>query len=109
MRIWDLDPSRLCRQHLLGEHAELHGLWNVLTEDKAGYREHPETQRWIGKLGALYRRHQALVEEMEARGFDHKSPLDPAKATGKAIQDAYVDTPEAQVEILRGKGCGCDV
>lgn len=81
----------------------------MLTQGKTGYRKHPETQRWIGKLAALHHRHQALVEEMEARGFDHKSPLDPAKATGKAIQDAYVDPPEVQVEILRAKGCACDV
>ena len=38
MRIWDLPPALLCRQHLLGEHRELHGLWIVLTQRRAGYR-----------------------------------------------------------------------
>lgn len=109
LRIWDLDPSRLCRQHLLGEHAELHGLWNVLTQGKEGYRQHPETQRWIGKLAALYRRHDALAEEMTARGYTHASPLDPDLATGREEQDSYVDTPAEQVELLRRKGCACDV
>ncbi len=109
MRIWDLDPSRLCRQHLLGEHRELHGLWNVLTQGKQGYRQHPETQRWVGKLAALYQRHEALVEEMEARGYDHASPLDPDLATGSTEQDAYVDRPEQQLELLREKGCPCQV
>lgn len=109
MRIWDLDPSRLCRQHLLGEHSELHALWNILTQDREGYRQHPETQRWVGKLAALHARHEALVEEMEARGYRHASPLDPALATGSATQDEHVDTPEAQVELLRAKGCGCRV
>lgn len=109
MRIWDLDPSRLCRQHLLGEHAELHALWTVLTEDREGYREHPETERWEGKLAALYERHEALVEEMVERGFQHASPLDPELATGASVQDAYVDPPEDQEAILRGKGCDCRV
>lgn len=27
MRIWDLSPKRLCRNHLLGEHRELHAIW----------------------------------------------------------------------------------
>jgi hypothetical protein len=30
MRIWDIEPEKLCRQHLLGEHRELHGLWVIL-------------------------------------------------------------------------------
>ncbi|NCS72473.1 MAG: pyrimidine dimer DNA glycosylase, partial [Candidatus Magasanikbacteria bacterium] len=31
MRVWDIHPKYLCRKHLLGEHRELHGLWNILT------------------------------------------------------------------------------
>ena len=109
MRIWDLPPERLCRPHLLGEHRELHAIWNVLTTDKTGYRRHPETLRWEGRLAALYRRHAALVSEMRARGYRHASPLDERLATGDAEQDVYVDPPEEQVELLRAKGCACDV
>jgi hypothetical protein len=78
MRIWDVSPAILCRQHLLGEHRELHGLWNILTQGKAGYSRHPETVRWRGKLAALYRRHEALVEEMDQRDYRHASPLEPS-------------------------------
>ena len=109
MRIWDLPPERLCRRHLLGEHRELHAIWSVLTGDKAGYAKHPETLRWADRLAALYARHTALVEEMRARGYNHSSPLDAKLATGDAVQDLYVDSPEAQITILRAKGCGCDV
>jgi DNA repair protein RadC len=66
VRIWDVPPSLLCRQHLLGEHRELHGLWRILTEDRQGYARHPETRRWRGKLAALYQRHESLVKEMAA-------------------------------------------
>ena len=109
VRIWDLPPERLCRAHLLGEHRELHAVWAVLTGDKTGYRNHPETLRWVGRLAALYARHTALVEEMRSRGYQHASPLDPTLATGCAVQDRYVDRPEAQITILRSKRCDCAV
>ncbi|HET9438681.1 MAG TPA: pyrimidine dimer DNA glycosylase/endonuclease V [Longimicrobiales bacterium] len=107
MRIWDVDPALLCRSHLLGEHRELHGLWNILVHEKRGYSQHPETRRWVGKQRALYNRHEALVAEMLRRGYRHASPLDPALATGSGRQDSYVDTPAAQLEILRNKPCEC--
>lgn len=34
MRIWDIPPDKLCRNHLLGEHNELHAIWNILTLEK---------------------------------------------------------------------------
>jgi hypothetical protein len=109
VRIWDVPPSLLCRQHLLGEHRELHGLWRILTEDRRGYAQHPETRRWRGKLAALSQRHEALAEEMARRGYRHASPLDPLHATGSAVQSEFVDSPEEQLVILRSKGCGCTV
>jgi hypothetical protein len=107
MRIWDVDPADLCRAHLLGEHRELHALWNVLTLDRRGYRAHPETLRWVGKLAALHRRHEALVAEMTARGYRHATPLDPALATGDEVQRDFVDPPDEQRRLLAAKPCAC--
>jgi hypothetical protein len=107
LRIWDVPPARLCRKHLLGEHRELHGLWNILTEHKRGYRNHPETRRWVGKLAALYARHEEQVAEMNRRGYGHASPLDAALAAGAAEQTDYVDSPERQLELLEAKQCDC--
>ena len=107
MRIWDIEPAYLCKQHLLGEHRELHGLWNILTQDKKGYRRHPETVRWEGKLAALYHRHESLVTEMTARGYQHSSPLDRSLATGSAVQNYFLESRDAQLELLRRKGCLC--
>ena len=109
MRIWDLEPCVLCRQHLLGEHRELHGLWNILTLGKRGYSHHPETRRWEGKLAALYARHTALVAEMTRRGYAHHSPLDARMANGSAVQDAFIDSPVQQRALLRAKDCDCRV
>ena len=107
MRIWDIAPADLCRQHLLGEHRELHGLWNILTQGKSGYRRHPETRRWEGKLAALYARHARLVVEMERRGYHHATPLDKRLALGQMRQRAFVDSIPAQRRLLRAKGCPC--
>jgi len=107
MRIWDLEPERLCRRHLLGEHRELHGLWVILTQGKKGFANHPETARWRGKLKALYQRHEALAAEMARRGYLHHTPLPAAEATGLAVQEEYKDTPAEQVRIIRQKGCDC--
>ena len=109
MRIWDITPSKLCRNHLLGEHRELHAMWTVITENKKGYSLHPETIRWKGKLMAMYLRHDRLVAEMTKRGYNHHSPLDKKKAIGKSKQDTFVDKPEKQVQILKQKGCSCKV
>jgi len=109
MRIWDIPPRRLCRNHLLGEHRELHAVWTVLTRVKKGYSRHPETLRWRGRLKALYRRHTELADEMASRGYVHASPLDGRLATGRAVQDRFVDTPREQLKLLRAKGCECRV
>lgn len=107
MRIWDIEPRELCRKHLLGEHRELHAVWNIITKGKKGYSNHPETKRWNGKLAALYKRHEVQVEEMVRRGYYHKSPLDKKLAVGKEIQDEHIDSPKVQRQLLRIKNCTC--
>ena len=109
MRIWDISPNKLCRNHLLGEHRELHAMWVVITENKKGYSKHPETIRWRGKLKAMYLRHEELVKEMKQRGYKHKSPLDKRKATGELKQDFFVDNLSKQIQIIKNKGCNCKV
>ena len=107
MRIWDLEPKKLCREHLLGEHRELHAIWIIITKNKKGYSLHPETLRWKGRLKALYFRHEQLVYEMKIRGYKHSSPLDKKLAKGKSRQTTFVDLPNKQILILKKKGCKC--
>ncbi len=107
MRIWDIPPQKLCRKHLLGEHRELHALWTVITQNKKGYSNHPETKRWIGKLKALYIRHEKQVDEMKNRGYTHKSPLDKTLASGSELQDVFLHTLHQQMDLLRSKHCDC--
>jgi len=103
MRVWDIHPRHLCRKHLLAEHRELHGLWNILTKHKGkgGYSRHPETLRWRGKARALYERHEALVREFKRRGYKHNSPLDKRLARGAGSQKVFLNTIVEQKEILK--------
>lgn len=107
MRIWDVSPSVLCRKHLLGEHRELHALWTILTENKKGYSQHPETLRWKGKLKALFLRHEAQVKEMKARGYHHHSDLNKQLAIGSAKQMDWITSVSEQQELLQNKKCEC--
>jgi len=107
MRIWDVDPKILCRNHLLGEHRELHALWTIITQNKKGYSSHPETKRWVGKLAALYDRHELLVLELNRRGYKHNSPLDKKLAIGERKQTVFIDSIENQKLILKSKPCDC--
>lgn len=74
---------------------------------KTGYSRHPETLRWVGKLAALFGRHETLVGEMHRRGYSHHSPLDQTLAVGSATQDVHIDSFDRQIEILRAKPCDC--
>ncbi len=119
MRVWDIHPKHLCRKHLLAEHRELHGLWNILTKHggkgpsfaKAskgvGYSHHPETLRWVGKTKALYERHEMLIEEFAKRGYKHHSPLDKKMARGSRNQQVFINTIKEQKVILKQKPCDC--
>jgi hypothetical protein len=111
MRIWDVHPKYLCRKHLLAEHRELHGVWNILTkhQGRGGYSRHPETLRWAGKTLALYARHKTLVREFKRRGYEHRSPLDKRLAKGSGKQKAFINTIPEQREILKNKPCDCPI
>lgn len=109
MRVWDIHPKHLCRKHLLAEHRELHGLWNILTKHKGrgGYSRHPETLRWVGKQKALFKRHEDLVKEFVHRGYKHHTPLDKRLAVGSGSQKVFIDVVKKQRVILKQKPCEC--
>ncbi len=110
MRIWDIPVGCLCRNHLLAEHRELHAIWNIVLLGKRGYSRHPEVLRWHGRLGALWKRHEAQVVEMGRRGYAHMSPLrleDLPECHRGSRQTVLIEPLESQRRKLRGKGCSC--
>jgi len=62
MRIWDIPPRKLCRNHLLGEHRELHAIWSILIRSKKGYLKHP-----LDSL-SLEREASGIISKAQAAG-----------------------------------------
>lgn len=72
MRMWKVDPSLMCRQHLLGEHLEMHMFVGAIRKgvDIGGY-----VRKGLVEVHYLNRRHKELVQEMTRRGYKHHTPL----------------------------------
>lgn len=106
MRVWDIHPGYLSNRNLLGEHAEIHALHSIISDNKKGYSRHPETKRWVRNLNQLILRHNLTVKEMTLREFKHNSPL---QCSGKIQVScrknglSYVNLPADQFAILHKK------
>lgn len=72
MRMWMTPAAQMCRQHLLGEHVEIHMFIGAMVKgvSMAGY-----CNSNMMEPGALVTRHRELVIEMERRGYTHRSPV----------------------------------
>lgn len=68
MRMWKVDPRKMCRKHLLGEHVEMHMAVGSINK---GIAIHPD----MAEVHHIQTRHDQLAEEMVRRGYKHKSPL----------------------------------
>jgi len=76
-RMWNLPPKKLCRNHLLGEHKELH---QAVGSINAGKSLKGHIERGQIEIHNIVKRHDALVKEMLKRGYKHESPLPKFKA-----------------------------
>lgn len=91
MRMWMVHPSLLCRQHLLGEHSEIHKhRYNFVKGHNVHGRVHPVVQ--IEPM-SMQSRHDELVQEMTRRGYNHKSPYQQPDLSGydETTTNARVD------------------
>lgn len=72
MRMWMVNPSAMCRKHLLGEHVELHMLVGAIKHNKSldGYVE-----KGLIDTQQITSRHEYISKEITKRGYKHKSPL----------------------------------
>ena len=107
MRIWDITPKQLCRQHLLGEQRELHAISSIHVNNKKGDSNHPEKLSWKRKLKAPYIIHEEIIKEMKKRGFNHKSPLKSKFTNGNDVQSKFVNSGQDQIKIIKSKKCNC--
>jgi hypothetical protein len=72
--MWMVDPAIMCRQHLLGEHRELHALLGVVTKTMSWNLDGYVRNNLI-EMESLAPRHEAIAAEMVARGYNHQSPF----------------------------------
>lgn len=72
MRMWNVDPRKMCRNHLLGEHLEMHMFAGSIRKGVSikGYVE-----KGLVDVNHIKDRHDELADEMGRRGYCHKSPL----------------------------------
>lgn len=71
--MWMVNPKVMCRNHLLGEHVEVHMFaWNIDNKRAIdGY-----LANGLLEIHNLYCRHEEIKKEMMRRGYKHNSPLD---------------------------------
>ncbi|MFB6253056.1 MAG: pyrimidine dimer DNA glycosylase/endonuclease V [Halobacteriaceae archaeon] len=95
-RMWGIDPTLLCDQHLLGEHSELHQVVGTLRNHphgKAIIKGHAEKNQI--DTTQIKERHEELATEMERRGIDHSSPLE----YSDALQLGSINCKQNRVEL----------
>ena len=71
-RMWGVDPKKMCRKHLLGEHVEMHMLASSINKGRSvkGFQE-----KNCLDAPLIEERHNSIAEEMIRRGYNHQSPL----------------------------------
>ena len=100
MRMWMVNPRLMCRNHLLGEHVELHMLMGCLRRDKNinGFLE-----QGLVDPPLIRERHEQLAQEMESRGYRHQSPIGDC---GYSAQRGKLD-PRANLVELSSRCATC--
>jgi hypothetical protein len=73
MRMWMVEPRKMCRKHLMGEHVEIHMLIGSM---RRGYSIQGYIDNNLLEISSISKRHNDLVTEMTKRGYNHKSDLD---------------------------------
>jgi hypothetical protein len=71
--MWMTNPRKMCRQHLLGEHLELHMFAGSL---KKGISVEGYADNNLLEAKSIVKRHKEIAKEMERRGWHHNSPLE---------------------------------
>ncbi len=109
-RMWMGDSRTMCRNRLLREHKELHQLIGQLRKKLSitGY-----IKKNCIEVSSITPRHDALVKEMERRGYRHLSPV-PDQSEINLITEylpeqerAYVIDKESSDRDRYGRCCNC--
>lgn len=101
MRMWMTNPRGMCRKHLLGEHVETHMFVGAMNK---GVRVTRYAAENLLEFNSLHARHDALVKEMQRRGYNHNSPLPALLACRQVTEEqraVRVDAKASLAELTR--------
>ena len=99
-----VDPKIMCRDHLLGEHRELHAIAGLIRKKKSldGYLLLGEVDPRL-----LQPRHLELSKEMSRRGYYDAEAIGTLDLSYLNLEDApYVD-PDKSLELLSSRCPEC--
>lgn len=106
MRMWMINPKKMCTRHLLGEHGEIHKHRHVFVKQHSIFgRVYPIVQIEPANMKT---RHDLLVEEMIERGISHNSPYEQPNISHLPDwqQNATVNTAISENDLsLRCENC----
>jgi hypothetical protein len=71
--MWNVNPRKMCNQHILGEHVEMHMFAGTI---KKGISISGYINKGLVETGYIKQRHDILVREMARRGINHSSDID---------------------------------
>lgn len=97
--MWNIKPERMCNQHLLGEHVEMHMFVGCINKKKSiqGYLNNN-----LVEVHNIKKRHNQLAKEMKKRSMNHKSEL----PNYKIIKSGKVNKRANKIELIkRCKNC----
>ena len=106
MRMWMVNPTKLCRQHLLGEHSEIHMLIASMNKGRSiqGFLDN----HLVEPLH-IHSRHDAIASEMESRGYNHGSPAGIIIINSEHIAGSPYVNPQQSLRELRKRCDECRV
>jgi hypothetical protein len=85
----------MCRNHLLGEHAELHMMVGNI---HGGHSVRGYLEKGLLEIHNLYYRHEILAKEMKRRNYKHNSRMDPEWKNAKT--EGLIDKVKSLEDLL---------
>jgi hypothetical protein len=97
MRMWMVEPEIMCRQHLLGEHVELHMMASSIAKCRnlQGF-----LKNGLCEPSSIIKRHEKIVVEMEERGYKHNKPLKNFMILTKELRNASVNREKSLSDLI---------
>jgi hypothetical protein len=90
--MWMIEPSLMCKKHLLGEHCEIHMFVGALNK---GISIQGYIDKSLLEIHNLKLRHELLMKEMKKRGMKHRSRL----PTFKEKVQGSIDKEKNMIEL----------